>query len=167
MRFAPCLSDAMKKPGRYYEDLTLGEYAESSAEPVTAGDIVDFAQRYDPQYFHTDPKAAKSHPAFGELVASGIHILAIWRRRDHEISGDIRWICGIGWEDLRWNRPLRANDRVRARARLIAKRPSASRPERGVVVYRYALVNQNDEELFYCTSTNYVERRRAQTANTP
>ena len=161
------LSDAMNEPGRYYEDLTLGEYAESAAEPVTASDIVDFAQRYDPQYFHTDPTAAKNHPAFGELVASGIHILAIWRRRDHEISGDIRWICGIGWDDLRWKRPLRADDCVRARARLVAKRPSASRPEHGVVVYRYALVNQNDEELFYCTGTNYVERRPAQTANTP
>ncbi len=160
------LSDAMSEPSRYYEDLTIGEYAESSAVIVTEAEIVDFAKRYDPQYFHTDPTAAKAHPQFGEVVASGIHILAVWRQRDHEITGDIRWICGISWDDLRWNVPLRAGDRVRARATLLEKRPSASRPERGVVVYRYSLVNQNDDELFYCTSTNYVERRPAQAANT-
>lgn len=159
-------SSAMNEPNRYYEDLTIGEYAESSAGVVTEAEIVEFATRYDPQYFHTDPDAAKAHPQFGEVVASGIHILAVWRQRDHEITGDIRWICGIRWDDLRWNVPLRAGDCVRARATLLEKRPSASRPERGVVVYRYSLVNQNDEELFYCTSTNYVERRPAQAANT-
>ena len=55
---------------------------------------------------------------------------------------------------------MRAGDSVRARAELLEKRRSVSRPERGVVVYRYALVNQDNEELFYCTSTNYVERRK-------
>ncbi|MDJ0940615.1 MAG: MaoC/PaaZ C-terminal domain-containing protein [Woeseiaceae bacterium] len=149
----------MSEPTRYFEDLEIGEYAESSPQVVTEEEIVEFASRYDPQYFHMNPEAARSHPQFGEVVASGIHILAVWRQRDHEITGDIRWICGISWDDLRWNKPMRAGDAVRARAELLDKRVSASKPERGVVVYRYALVNQDDEELFYCTSTNYVERR--------
>ncbi len=149
----------MTEPTRYFEDLEIGEYAESTPQVVTEEEIVEFASRYDPQYFHMNPEAAKSHPQFGEVVASGIHILAVWRQRDHEITGDIRWICGISWDDLRWNKPMRAGDSVRARAELLDKRVSESKPERGVVVYRYALVNQDDEELFYCKSTNYVERR--------
>ena len=153
----------MTEPTRYFEDLEPGEYAESAPVTVSQDEIVDFASRYDPQYFHMNPEAAKSHPQFGQVVASGIHILAIWRQRDHEITGDIRWICGISWDKLRWNKPMRAGDSVRARAKLLEKRDSASRPERGVVVYRYALVNQDDDELFYCTSTNYVERRPAET----
>ncbi|MEO1248185.1 MAG: MaoC/PaaZ C-terminal domain-containing protein [Pseudomonadota bacterium] len=156
----------MVEPSRYFEDLEPGEFAESSAQIVSEAEIVEFASRYDPQYFHVDPGAAKDHPQFGEVVASGIHILAVWRQRDHEISGDVRWVCGISWDDLRWNKPMRAGDSVRARTELLSKRPSESKPDRGVVVYRYALVNQNDEELFYCTSTNYVERRPAQAANT-
>jgi len=152
-------------PTRFFEDLVIGEYAESSSKTVTEDEIVDFARRYDPQYFHMNPAAAKDHPQFGDVVASGIHILAVWRQCDHEITGDIRWICGISWDDLRWNRPMRPGDSVRARAELIDKRESTSKTDRGVVVYRYALVNQNDEELFYCTSTNYVERRDDQAAN--
>jgi acyl dehydratase len=152
----------MMVPRRYFEDLEVGEFRESTPVTVSEAEIVDFADRYDPQYFHTNPEAAQSHPQFGGVVASGIHILAVWRQRDHEITGDIHWICGIGWDDLRWNHPMRAGDSVRARALLLDKRVSRSKPERGVVVYRYALVNQDDEELFYCTSTNYVERRPAQ-----
>ena len=146
-------------PERYYEDLSIGETFTSSPMTVSADDIIEFATRYDPQYFHTDPEAASRHPQFGEVVASGIHILAIWRQLDHEISGDIHWICGIEWRQLRWNRPLRAGDEVRARAELMAKRPSGSKPDRGIVDYRYSLLNQHGEDVFYCLSTNLVERR--------
>ncbi len=156
----------MTAPSRYFEDLEPGEFAESSALTVSEAEILEFARQYDPQYFHVDPDAAKNHPQFGQVVASGIHILALWRRCDHEITGDIRWVCGISWDNLRWNKPMRAGDTVRARALLLSKRPSASRPDRGVVVYRYALVNQDNDELFYCNSTNYVERRPLQAANT-
>ena len=133
---------------------------------VTGQEIIDFASKYDPQYFHVSAEEARrSH--FGELVASGVHILALWRILDHEISGNIRWMCGIAWDNLRWNTPMRANDRVHATARFISKRESSSDPGRGIAVYRYALVNQRGEELFYCTSTNLVERRQDGTGQSP
>ena len=148
------------EPTRYWEDLEPGETGESHELSISEDEITSFAFRYDPQYFHVDPTLAKrSH--FGEVVASGIHILAMWRILDHEISRDVRWMCGIGWDNLRWNKPMRAGDRVRARSELLEKRESSSDPSRGVVVLRYSLLNQDDEEIFYCTSTNLVERRPA------
>ena len=156
----------MTKPHRYFEDLEVGEKHASPSRHVSEAEITDFATRYDPQYFHTNPEAAKDHPQFGQVVASGIHILAIWRQLDHLITGDIHWICGIKWDDLRWNHPMRADEHVHAVAELISKRESASKPERGVVVYRYSLVNQDGIELFYCTSTNLVERDPTQAAKT-
>lgn len=147
-------------PHRYWEDLEPGETFVSREMLVTQEEIIEFANRYDPQYFHNDAELAKdSH--FGEVVASGIHILALWRILDHEITGDVRWMCGIGWDNLRWNIPMRAGDRVRARAECLSKRESSSDSARGIVVYRYSLLNQDDEELFYCDSTNLVERRAA------
>ncbi|MDJ0699867.1 MAG: MaoC/PaaZ C-terminal domain-containing protein [Woeseiaceae bacterium] len=148
----------MIEPVRYFEDLEVGETHVSEPRTVTEDEIVEFASRYDPQYFHMDAEAAESHPQFGEVVASGIHILALWRQLDHEITGDIRWICGIAWRELRWHKPLRAGDAVRARAELVDKRRSSKNPGRGVVDYRYSLLNQDDEEIFWCLSLNYVER---------
>ena len=121
-------------------------------------EIIDFATRYDPQYFHMDPEQAR-RSIFGEVVASGVHNLAIWRQLDHEITGDIRWICGVAWDDFRWKTALRAGDTVYVTAECLSKRESRSDPRRGVVVYRYTMVNQDGKEIFRVDSTNLVERR--------
>jgi acyl dehydratase len=141
---------------RYYGDLRVGEVRESCAQQVTLEEILDFARRYDPQYFHADPQAALGS-VFGGIIASGIHTLAIWRRLDHEISGDVAWICGIAWEDVRWPNPVRPGDALRARAECLAMRPSDSDPRRGVVEYRYTLLNQRDALAFTCRSINLVQ----------
>jgi acyl dehydratase len=145
---------------RYYEDLEIGEVRESSARAVTETELLEFACRYDPQWFHVDPVAARDS-IFGELVASGIHTMALWRQLDHEISGDIRWICGVAWNEARWPNPVRAGDALRARSEILSKRPSRSHPERGIIECRYVLLNQRDQTAFTCTSVNLIERRSA------
>jgi acyl dehydratase len=147
-----------KAGGRYYEDLVIGEVRESSARRISLDELLEFATRYDPQYFHADPVAARES-IFGEVIASGIHSAALWRALDHEISGDIRWICGVAWEDVRWPHPVRAGDSLRARAETLTKRPSGKDPARGIVELRYSLLNQRDEIAFTCRSINLVARR--------
>lgn len=148
----------MAADGRYYEELLIGEVRESSARMVTLDELLEFAGRYDPQYFHADPIAAKQS-IFGQVIASGIHSAALWRTLDHEISGDIHWICGVAWEDVRWPNPVRAGDTLRARAEALAKRVSRKDPKRGIVEYRYTLLNQRGETAFTCRSINIVARR--------
>lgn len=146
----------MPHPGRYYDDILIGDIRESGPRTVTRDEMIEFASRYDPQYFHADPEGAKQS-VFGEIIASGIFTAAIWRALDHQISGDIHWICGIAWEEVRWPHAVRAGDTLRARAEALAKRPSASNPARGVVEFRYSLINQRDEVTFTCRSINLIE----------
>ena len=141
---------------RYLDDLVIGATAESQPYTVLLEDMLEFARRYDPQYFHTDPDAAKAS-FFGGVVASGLYSAVVWRRLDHEVSGDVAWICGITWKDVVWPRPMRAGDVVRARVAYLSKRRSRSDPMRGVVETRYTLVNARDEVVFSCLSTNLVE----------
>jgi acyl dehydratase len=146
------------EPSRYWEDIEVGEHFTSRTRTVTEAEIVTFAKEYDPQYFHADPVEAK-RSVFGEVVASGVHNLAIWRQLDHEITGDIRWICGVAWDDFRWKRALRAEDTVFVTATCMSKRPSESKENRGIAVYRYRMVNQDSLDIFRMDSTNLVERR--------
>lgn len=146
---------------RYYEDLVEGVVEESGSRTVTREELIAFATQYDPQYFHADDAAAKNS-LFGDVIASGIHTMAIWRQLDHQIAHDIKWICGVAWDDVRFPRAVRPGDTLRARARCISRRPSASDPQRGVVIYEYTLLNQHDEVVFTCRSTNLVERRPVQ-----
>ena len=143
---------------RYFEDLEVGEARESGSRRVELDEMVEFARLYDPQYFHADPDAARGS-VFGEVIASGIQTMALWRRLDHEISGDIAWICGVAWEDVRWPNAVRGGDSLRARAECLSKRASNTDPTRGVVEYRYTLLNQRDETVFTCRSINLVELR--------
>ena len=144
---------------RYYDDLVVGEVRESGEHRVELDELVAFARQYDPQYFHADPDAARGS-VFGEVIASGIHTMALWRRLDHQISGDIAWICGVGWEEVKWLQAVRAGDRLRARYECLAKRPSGSDPTRGVVEFRYTLLNQRDDVAWTCRSINLIEASR-------
>lgn len=154
----PETSEKRIEPSRYWEDLEPGEQFTSRRQTITEQEIVEFASRYDPQYFHMDPEAARDS-IFGEVVASGVHNLAIWRQLDHEITGNIRWICGVAWDDFRWKRALRAGDTVYVTAECLSRRPSRSDESRGIAVYRYAMINQDGAEIFRMDSTNLVERK--------
>jgi acyl dehydratase len=143
---------------RYYEDLVEGVVEESGTRTVTREELIAFASQYDPQYFHADETAAKSS-FFGDVIASGIHTMAIWRQLDHEIAQDIKWICGVAWDDVRFPKAVRPGDTLRAKAQCLSKRLSGSDPRRGVVVCQYTLLNQDDEVVFTCRSTNLVERK--------
>jgi acyl dehydratase len=125
---------------KYFEDISVGDHSESGEQHVDKDEMLDFARRYDPQYFHTDPEAAKAS-VFGEVVASGLFTTVVWRRLDHEISGDI------------------AGDRLRAHWTCVSKRESSSDPRRGVIEMDYRLTNQNGDTVFSCRSVNLIERR--------
>ena len=141
---------------RRYDDLVVGEVRESGEHVVDLDTLVAFAREYDPQYFHADPDAARGS-VFGEVIASGIYTMALWRKLDHQISGDIAWICGVGWEEVKWPHAVRAGDTLRARYECLSKRPSGSDPKRGVVEFRYTLLNQRDDVAWTCRSINLIE----------
>jgi hypothetical protein len=63
----------------HLEDLRPGASFRSGDWRVSAEEIIEFAERYDPQPFHTDPQAARA-TFFGGLAASGWHTAAITMR---------------------------------------------------------------------------------------
>lgn len=147
-----------ERPPRKFEDLVVGEVRESGWHQVSEQEIVDFARQYDPQWFHADPEAAKES-TFGEVIASGVQLLAIWRQLDHGINSDIDFVCGVGFDDYRMKTALRAGDRVKVRSEILELRPSTSRPDRGTAITAYAMVNERGETILSFKSINLVHRR--------
>ena len=148
------------RPSRYWEDLSIGETTQAGPMTVTEGDILTFASRYDPQWFHADAEAAKAS-LFGGLIASGIHTAALWRMLDHQANGDVAWVCGVQWDTVRWPRAVRPGDALTATSEVVSKRPSASRPGVGIAVLRHEMVNQEGAVVLSFTSTDLVYRRPA------
>ena len=146
----------MSDPVRKYEHLEVGERRVSDPLVVDIHDMLAFARAYDPQWFHTDPARAAGS-VFGEAVASGVYTAALWRKLDHQINGDVDFICGVAWEDVRWPKAVRAGDRLHATSEIMEKRASRD-ASRGVVIFHYRLINQNGDEVFSCRSVNLVRR---------
>ncbi len=72
---------------RYFEDYVPGATGEFGSVEVDEGQIISFAEEFDPQPFHTDPEAAVEGP-FGGLTASGWHTTGLMMRlfADHYLS---------------------------------------------------------------------------------
>lgn len=147
-----------ERPPRKFEDLAVGETRESGWREISEQEIVDFARQYDPQWFHTDPEAAKAS-TFGQVVASGVQLLAIWRQLDHGINSDIDFVCGVGFDDYRMKTALRAGDRVKVRSEILELNPSTSRTDRGTAITAYEMVNDRGETILSFKSINLVHRR--------
>ena len=146
------------RPPRKFEDLAVGEERNSGWRTITTDEIVAFALKYDPQWFHSDIEAAKQS-VFGEVVASGVQLLAIWRQLDHGINGDVDFVCGIGFDDYRMKRALRGGDRVRVSSRILELTPSTSRDDRGTAITDYLMVNDQGQTILSFKSINLVHRR--------
>lgn len=132
---------------RYFEDYVVGEVAEFGDHLVSADEIVEFARAYDPQPFHLDA-AAGQQTHFGGLVASGWMTCAIVMRLycDHYIP-PASSMGSPGIDTLRWLRPVRPGDRLRARATIVDARRSTSKPDRGVITLLQEAVNQHGETV--------------------
>ncbi|MDS0477737.1 MaoC family dehydratase [Natrinema sp. 1APR25-10V2] len=144
---------------RYYEDIEVGTTEEFGEYHVTKSEIVEFAERYDPQPFHTDEEAA-AESAFGELVASGWHTAAMSMRL--LVENYLRENAGMGGrgvDELRWRQPVTPGDTLSVRTEVVDKRRSESDPRRGYVDNDIEVRNQNDDVVLSYTVTGMIERR--------
>ncbi|WP_293855041.1 MaoC/PaaZ C-terminal domain-containing protein [uncultured Alsobacter sp.] len=145
-------------PHRWFEDLVVGETTRSADRVVDGEDMLAFATRYDPQFFHADPEAAKGS-LFGGLIASGIYTAALWRIMDHAENGSIAFVCGVAWENVRWASAMRAGDVIHATSELLSTRPSSKRPETGVAIFHHEVRKASGEVVLAFDSVDLVYRR--------
>ena len=118
---------------RWFEDFAPGLVIETPGVTLTESQIVDFAFRWDPQPFHIDALAA-AESSYGGLIASGFHtLLASFRLYITAARCGASSIGSPGIEALRWLTPVRPGDTLSLRAEVLSARPSASKPDRGMV----------------------------------
>ena len=120
----------------------------------TREDIIAFARKYDPQPFHlSDEGAAGTH--FGRLAASGWHTASVGmrklidaRQKQAEEAAEQGVILpkfgpSPGIRDLKWSKPVFANDVITYSSQLVDKRESRSKP--GLWVISSVLTGVNQE----------------------
>jgi acyl dehydratase len=142
----------------YAEDLQVGEVTQLDSYTVTSDELLAFASRWDPQFFHVDLEAAAAG-YFGGIIGSGIHTLAIFQRLSVQ-SRALEWqvIAGRGIRDLRFVRPVRPGDTLTGSTVVESVRFEAA--ARALVITSGQLVNQHGEPVLSLSMESYMKMRK-------
>lgn len=151
----------------WFEDFAPGQTFETRGATLTEAQILDFAMAWDPQTFHLDRGAAEASP-FGGLIASGWQTLLVSFRLILATGVfDAASLGSPGVETLRWLRPVRPGDTLRARGEVLEVRPSRSKPDRGAATVRYETLNQRDEVAMEWRCAHLLRKRPSDQAGAP
>jgi acyl dehydratase len=148
----------------FFEDLAAGDAFELGTYDVTEAEIREFAERYDPQWFHTDPERAREESLFGGLVASGWHTAAVTMRLLVDgLLSESAALGAKGVDELRWPRPVRPGDTLSARVEIAAT--EGERSERGLVRLRIETENGDGETVCSMVADAMFARRTTSTTD--
>ena len=135
----------------YFEDYQPGDTSSFGAYRVTESEIIEFASKYDPQYFHLDNEAAKDS-LFGGLCASGWHTSAMFMRMLIDNLPEEHGSLGSpGINNLKWLKPVYPGYILSVKSCVTHCRLSESKPGVGLIYVNYKIVNQ------HCSTVMTVE----------
>jgi acyl dehydratase len=144
---------------RHWEDFHAGDSMEIGPVTVSEQEIVEFASRFDPQYFHIDPEAAADGP-FGGLIASGWHTAALFMGMFvRAMLLDTASLGSPGLDELRWTAPVRPGDTLHGRVTVDEVRESSKDPSRGTVFTTSEVFNQDDVLVMRIRARGFFARR--------
>ncbi|MFJ1302492.1 MaoC family dehydratase [Pseudomonadota bacterium AL_CKDN230030165-1A_HGKHYDSX7] len=124
---------------------------------VKEDEILEFARRYDPQWFHTDVQRA-AEGRWGGLIASGWHTCAMAMRMAVDaVLHDSESFGSPGLGEVRWRVPVRPNDTLTLQMRVQGARTSSSREDLGIVTWVWIVYNQHDEAVLELDATSLFD----------
>ena len=149
----------MSEPVYFWEDLQPGSVRELGRVTVSADEIKDFAEQFDPQPFHVDEAAGK-RSLYGNLCASGWHTCAMAMRLTLDnFLNDSSSMGSPGLERLRWLKPVYPGDTLTLRYSILESRPLRKRTNIGLVRGKWELSNQNGEKVLEMEGYGMFRRR--------
>ena len=144
---------------RTFEDIEVGAVHKVGRFEATKSEMLQFAERYDPQPFHVDPDAA-TDSMYGGLIASGWYTASCCMRLVVDgFFNDTVSMGAFGLDELRWLAPVRPGDTVDVQFEVVDKTASTSRDDRGYVTNEVTATKGDGEEVLFWQATNIFGRR--------
>lgn len=127
------------EPTLFFEDLTPGRTFDLGTLLIDEAEMVAFAMRFDPQWYHVDrPRAEASR--WGRLIASGFFtVSALMRMYVDGVLTRAAADTSPGMENLRWLAPVFAGDELAAVLTVTDAQPSSRSTELGTVFLQWQM----------------------------
>ncbi len=123
--------------GKYYEDLEVGQrFQHTLRRTVTEMDNVLFcALTLNTQPLHLDEEFAKD-TAFGQRIVNGLYTLGLVVGLSVPDLTEGTIVANLGYDKVLHPHPVFHGDTISVETEVLEKRPSASKPDRGIVRLR-------------------------------
>jgi acyl dehydratase len=128
----------------YFEDVIPGATLRAGPYVIAEHEMTAFAAAWDPLPIHVDRAYAAQH---GGLTAPGTYLLAVKLRLVHTLPFQNTVIASVGYDEVRFLRPVRPGDVLTLDLTWTEKRRSRTKPDRGIVSGRYSLINAQSEPV--------------------
>jgi acyl dehydratase len=146
--------------GLYFEQFEAGQRFEHLVRrTVTETDNLLFsALTMNPAALHLDAEYSKGTP-YGQRVVNSVFTLGLLVGLTVYDTTYGTTLGNLGWEEVKFPRPVFIGDTLHAVSTVVSKRESQSRKDSGIVIFDQRLYNQSDEEVASCRRAALMMKR--------
>ncbi len=137
--------------GLYFEEFEVGQvFRHAIRRTITETDNVWFsAITHNPAALHLDEEYAKG-TEFGTRIVNSCFTLGLMVGISVGDTTLGTTVANLGWDEVRFPKPLFHGDTIRVESEVLSKRPSKSRPGQGIVEFMHRAYNQHDVLVGHC-----------------
>ena len=137
--------------GLYFEEFHIGQvFKHVMQRTITESDNVWFsAITHNPAALHLDEEYCKG-TEFGQRIVNSAFTLGLMVGISVGDTTLGTTVANLGWDEVRFPKPLFHGDTIRVETEVMAPRPSKSRPGQGIVEFLHRAYNQHGDLVAHC-----------------
>jgi acyl dehydratase len=146
--------------GLYFEEFSVGQtFDHPIRHTITEAENVQLTKlTHNPAKLHLDAEYMKN-TEFGEPIVNSCLTLSLMVGISVNETTDSTAVANLGWDEVRFPKPLFHGDTIRIETDVVDLRESKSRPDNGIVTFEHRAYNQKDELVGVCRRTALMLRK--------
>ncbi len=141
-------------PGLYFDEFSVGQIFDHSIHrTITEADnVLITTMTHNPSALHLDAEYMKG-TEFGKPLVNSCLTLSLMVGISVNDTTHGTAVANLGWDEVRFPKPLFHGDTIRIQTEVLALRESKSRPDNGIVTFAHRAYNQHDDLVGECKRT--------------
>jgi len=147
--------------GKWFDELEVGQHFDHPIRrTITETDNVLFTtMTHNPAQLHLDEEYCKTETEFGTRIVNSCYTLSLMVGVSVGDTTLGTAVANLGWDDVRFPKPLFHGDTVRVETEVIGLRESKSRPDQGIVTFEHRAYNQHDDLVATCKRSGLQKKK--------
>jgi acyl dehydratase len=147
--------------GLYFEEFHIGQiFKHAIRRTVTEADNVFFtALTHNPAALHLDEEYCRTETEFGQRIVNSAFTLGLIVGISVGDTTLGTTVANLGWDEVRFPKPLFHGDTVRVESEVVEIRASKSRPTNGIVIFEHRGYNQKQVLVASCKRSALMHRK--------